>query len=170
MSNIRTHGAPRRYGDGGYAWPSNWKSSLDELVASRGFGSVGAYADAYPLVTTWKLANDLDRDVSVKLIEAALIAEARAAHDVERRARDLMARSLAAMPDGWPGPRRTNEQEWPAVAYAAGWLPRDLAEVKMAHIVGLVTFLLGAELPPGWRPSGADDPVIVEAFRQHWPR
>jgi len=158
----------------GYAWRGDWKARLRDLVRSRGHSSVSEYVDAHPLRSLLQLADDLGGgDVAAVQLETALIDEARTAGAVARRARDLLARTLATMTDGWPGPAgsRTREQESQAMDALSGWVPHTLPELTTEHVVAFATALLrSTDLPPGWRPTGADDPVVVDLFEHYWPK
>ncbi len=158
----------------GYAWRGDWMGRLYALVQSRGYGSVSEFVDAHPLRSLIELADDLGGgDVAAQQIQTVLVGEARAARTVERRARDLLARRLAELEGGWPGPAssRTREQEAKAMQALAGWAPSALSEIRTEHCVAFGTaFLQSTELPAGWRPTGADDPVIVDLFERYWPK
>ena len=152
----------------------SWSARVCAIVVSRGFRSVSHFVDAHPLCSLEQLGAVLGtKGVGRGRIEAALVAEAHQENTVELRARDLLARTLASMPGGWPGPRprRTARWERDALEVLACWLPNRLAEVDVATLARVSAALLTrVDLPPGWVPSGGDDPVIVDVFRLHWPK
>lgn len=158
----------------GHAWRGDWRARLQELVRARGYGSVSEFVDAHPLLSLVQLANDLGGgDVAAVQLETVLVDEARAADIVERRARDLLTRKLAMLSGGWPGPpsARTREEEARVMDALSGWTPQTLPEMTADHVVALGTALLrSTTIPVGWRPTGPDDPVVVELFEQFWPR
>jgi hypothetical protein len=155
----------------GYAWRGDWKQRLLDLVQVRGYTSVSEFVDAHPLRGLVQLANDLGGgDVAAVQIETALVEEARSTGRLEPRARDLFCRRLAALSDGWPGPatQRTEDQEARARRALSGWPPHTMPELTREHVVSLGKALLSStELPRGWRPTGPDDPVVVDLFEHH---
>jgi hypothetical protein len=157
----------------GHAWRGDWRQRLSELLQTRGFTSVSQFADVHPLRSLVQLADDLGGgDVAAVQLETVLLDEARSTGTTERRARDLLARRLATLSGGWPGPAagRTREQESQVMAALSGWVPKTLPGLTTAHIVAIgVALLRSTELPAGWRPTGPDDPVIVEVFERYWP-
>lgn len=53
----------------------------------------------------------------------------------------------------------------------SGWTPHTLSEMTTDHVVALGTALLqSTALPAGWRPTGPDDPIIVDLFERFWPK
>ena len=145
-----------------------------DLVQVRGFTSVSEFVDAHPLRGLVQLADDLGGgDVAAVQIETVLVDEARSTRTIERRARDLLSRRLAALSDGWPGPatRRTRDQESRAMQALSGWGPHTLPEITTEHVVAFATALLSSTaIPSGWRPIGPDDPVIVDLFERYWSK
>jgi hypothetical protein len=131
--------------------------------------------DSQPQASLIQLADDLGTgDVAAIQIEWRLIAEAELAGTMERCARSLLARALRyKLPEGW-------QREWPG-------MPGDPSTPIFRKVRALVSLIVAmpdayeaaaervcdalnaAEIPVGWLPSGADDALLVEVFRRHWP-
>jgi hypothetical protein len=149
-----------------------WQERLRELLATSGYASVGAFADSNPLASLDQLADALGiRDVTAVQLEGELLREAVDEPQVARRARDLLARKLATLPGGWPGPQsaRSAEQETQCMQVLASWFPIGFAsEYQVAIIKVALELLSEPTLPRGWRPKGASDPLLVKLFERHW--
>lgn len=151
---------------------ATWQERLRELLATSGYASVGAFADSNPLASLDQLADALGiRDVTAVQLESELLREAVDEPQVARRARDLLARKLATLPSGWPGPQSTRsaEQETQCMQALASWFPIGFAsEYQIAIIKVALELLSEPTLPRGWRPTGASDPLLVKLFERHW--
>lgn len=142
------------------AWEGDWKARLGERLLLAGFATASAYADAHPLRSLVELASQLGGDVVAVQILWQLRAEAESDPPARSRlARSLLARELvSAIPDGWGDVERCVL----AMGSWAGSLDLDFPAMS-------AVFARLRELAPrGWRPSGPDDPILLEAFRD-WP-
>lgn len=161
------------------AWDGDIDRRLTERLQDRGFATATAYADASPTTSLVTLAATLGADdVAAVQLERRLFEEARDRKMVERHLRDLLVRSLHEfLPDGWrhdwgrdiPGDVTT---PWARRARTfahwapAGWLSEYQAAID--HIIDVIVDSPATIFPEGWIPRDADDPVLVEFFRQHW--
>lgn len=149
-----------------------WQERLRELLGSHGYSSLSRYADANPLASLDALADALGiADIGAVQLEGQLLREAVQERQIDRRARDLLARQLASLPGGWPGaPKARNANEETRCMQAlSSWFPIGFAtEYQVAIIKVALEMLSDTELPKGWRPSGPNDPVLVRLFEKHW--
>ncbi len=150
----------------------SWQERLRELLATHGYASLSRYADANPLASLDALADALGLpDVGAVQLEGALLREAMQERQVERRACDLLARKLASLPGGWPGPQNTRsaDEETRCMQALASWFPIGFATEYQVSIIKVALDLLSdASLAKGWRPTGASDPLLVRLFEKHW--
>jgi hypothetical protein len=136
---------------------------------------VTAFADSQPGASLIHLADQLGTgDVAAVQLEWRLIDEAETTGSMERCARSLLARALREdLPEGW-------QHEWRDV-------PGDPSTPLFRKVGALVSLIVAmpdrykpcaervcdalnaAEIPVGWLPSDADDALLVEVFRRHWP-
>ena len=145
----------------GHAWQGQWKVRLYERVRERGFASLTAFAEARPAVPLHLLAEELGKDdvVGVQLL-SGLLAEAERSHQVTRFERDVLVRQLSqSLPEGWPAVLDDANRFKVAKALARwiGYTPeahQDRARQVMAA-------LLASPPPPGWRPLGPDDELLL---------
>ncbi len=145
----------------GRSWDGNWKVRLYERVRGRGYDSLTAFAEARPTASLVALAEELgEADISAVQVFHGLVAEAERSHQVTRLVRGQLVRELSeSLPDGWPavmddGNRFEVAQ---ALAFWFGFTPethRERAEQVMAS-------LRAAPPPPGWRPLGPDDELLL---------
>lgn len=156
----------------GSAWRGGWSTRLQQLLASRGFETVSAFADTRPGLDLVALARELGPDdVAAIQLQWAMIDEALSAGTLERCARDLLARRVASITGGWPGAAtgRPYERTWPLIKTLSEW-QSAFAKYENAATDQIVEDLISSEdIPAQWRPSGPDDPVLVDAFHRRWP-
>jgi len=165
----------------GHAWRGDWNARLAALLSAQGWQSVTQFLADGPGRSTVELAQALGGgDVAGVQLEWVAIDEAKASGDIaiERCARDLLVRSLhAAMPNGWdPDDERADARafsSWATNITGPGEMP-DPAQGGSARWIAAprspldVWTALADAVPPGWLPSDADDPILVEVFRAHW--
>jgi hypothetical protein len=157
------------------AWAGDWEERLYGRVRERGFSSVTEFVESRPSATLGDLADELGvTDIAPVQIEWRWVAESEQNDTMERCARGLLARQLRwKLPEGW-------HREWRDVPGD----PKTPLFRKIGAFSSLVVALPekykdavqrvrrafdAAEIPVGWLPTDADDPVIVELFRRHWP-
>jgi hypothetical protein len=153
----------------GYAWRGDWGARLFDIVRSRGFDTLTAFAQAHPLATLGELTSLIgEGDVAPIQIQRVLIEEARESGTLGQCAKGLLVRLLREVKAGWPPDRSWNSQK--AVRRRIiSWrvsLGDDCDEVANRMMRDLLDTL---DLPAGWLPSGPDDPVITALFERHWP-
>ncbi len=140
--------------------------ALDGALAAHGYDSVEALLHRHPGVSYITLGEQIGV-LPVALIAAHLTRAYRAGASTFREAaRDSLARHLnQSLPHGWNGSEARFDNIVPfsswatSVETAAGAGARDRDAVFEA---------LERHARPGWRPSGADDPVLVAAFNEAW--
>lgn len=151
----------------------DWTEILSRALETRGFASLGAYADRWPEVSLAQLAADLAGDIPPVVLEQKLITEARATGAMERCARGLLARRLRAeLPDGWQNGGTESDDH---AGDQRSRLSSVFLDLEMAFpgayedaIVRVQRALAAADLPSGWLPDGPDDPVLLELFASYW--
>lgn len=162
------------------AWQGDWHARLTDRLRGRGFTSATDYVADRATVSLLVLADELSEghdDVAAEQIRRRLIAEARQGGNIERCARDLLVRSLhEKLPEGWhadwgvdvPGDRTTPIARR-AIALG-GWTSSISVHLPEYDdvLMGIALTLRDSSPPAGWLPSSADDPVLLEIFREHW--
>jgi len=145
----------------GSAWRGNWRVRLYERVRERGFTSLTAFAEARPAVPLHVLAEELGEDdvAGVQLL-GGLLAEAEQRKRVTRFVRDVFVRLLAQnLPEGWPAVMDdANRFE---VAKALAMWTSFTPETHKERVRQARAALRAAPPPPGWRPLGPDDALLL---------
>jgi hypothetical protein len=155
--------------------PADWQESLRRTLATMGFCSATAYADSQPQKPLSELASELDNPaIAAMQLERQLIEEAETSGTMERCARSLLARDLRAeLPEGWPREwtASTDEVGGPLFRRAGVFLSLTMAlpEAYALAVERIRRAMMGADIPAGWVPDGAEDLVLVEVFTCFWP-
>lgn len=142
-------------------WQGNWRVRLYERVRERGYPSLTAFAEARPATPLYVLADELGEDdvAAVQLLNGLLF-EAEQHKQVRRLVRDVLVRELSeSFPKGWPsGLDDANRFEAAqALARWIGYTPESLQE----RAKQVAAALMVSPPPPGWRPSGPDDELLL---------
>jgi hypothetical protein len=138
---------------------------LQDALARRQFASATDYADTAPCARLDTLASHLEvPDVQGDHLRWLLWEEAAHAGTVARRARDQLARDLYNdLRDGW------GQGLYARKGYVFDQWRRQLPRNLQFAAAPVRDAMLDAPLPTGWRPSGADDPDLMEIFVSYWP-
>ncbi|RKH15721.1 NUDIX hydrolase [Corallococcus praedator] len=145
----------------GRSWQGNWKVRLHERVRERGFASLTAFAKARPTASLVALAEELGKDdIAGIQVLSGLLAEAEQRKQVTRFERDVLVRMLSQdLPLGWPAV--LDDANRFAVAKAlSGWIAYT-PEAHQARARQIMMDLLARPPPPGWRPLGPDDELLL---------
>jgi hypothetical protein len=145
----------------GRSWEGNWMVRLYERVRERGFTSVSAFAEARPAVPLYLLAEELGKDdIAGVQVLSGLLAEAERSKRVTRVVRDVLVRELAEnLPAGWPAV--LDDANRFKVAAALGCWIADTPETHKERADQAGDALLATPPPPGWRPLGPDDELLL---------
>jgi hypothetical protein len=145
----------------GRSWQGNWKIRLYERVRERGYTSLTAFSDARPTASLVALAEELgEYDINAVQVFTGLVAEAERSHQLTRLTRGQLVRELSeCLPNGWPAVLDDANRFQVAKALSA-WIAYtpDIYQDK-ARQVSVV--LLAKPPPPGWRPLGPDDELLL---------
>jgi hypothetical protein len=146
---------------GGRAWQGNVKARLYERVRERGYDSLSAFADARPAVPLHLLAEELGKDdVAGVQVLSGLLAEAERRKQVTRFVRDVFARLWSeSVPDGWPAVM--DDEARFAIAEALGCWTAYTPETHKERVKQARAALRATPPPPGWRPLGPDDGLLL---------
>lgn len=147
--------------NGGQSWRGNWPVRLYERVRERGYDSLTAFAGARPTASLVELAEELGKDdVAGAQVLSGLLAEAEQRKQVPRFMRDVLVRLLSQnIPEGWPGV--LDDASRFNVAKALGSWIAYTPETHQERARQVRTALLATPPPPGWRPFGPDDELIL---------
>ncbi|HEX5750994.1 MAG TPA: NUDIX hydrolase [Archangium sp.] len=145
----------------GRAWQGNIKARLYERVREQGYDSLTAFAEARPAVPLYLLAEELgEDDIAAVQVFSGLLAEAERRNQVTRLVRDVLVRELAdGLSSGWP-PVMDDENRF-EVAMALGRWSAYTPETHKERVRRAGDALLATPPPPGWRPLGPDDELLV---------
>ena len=157
-------------GQRGHAWRGDWHQRLLDIIGSRGFSTLTAFADARPGVSLTELAKEIGAgDVAAIQLQWTFVVEAQQNDTLERCARTLLVRYLREVPEGWPSEHGFDDQSNVRCKLIAwqGCLRREPHDSALALMTR--TLLDATDIPAGWQPTGPDDPVIVAQFKRYWP-
>lgn len=143
------------------SWEGNWKARLYERVRERGYDSVTAFANARPTASLAALADELGPDdmAGVQVLNG-LLSEAEQREQVTRFVRDVLVRMLSqSLPDGWP--TVLDDANRFKVAKAMGRWFAYTPETHKERADRAGDALLATPPPPGWRPLGPDDELLL---------
>jgi hypothetical protein len=145
----------------GHAWDGNWRVRLYERVRKRGYSSLTAFADAHPTASLVALADELGKDdVAGVQILSGLLAEAEQRKQVTRFVRDVLVRMLSqSLPEGWPA--IMDDANRFKVAKAIGRWSAYVPETHQKRVEQARAALRASPPPPGWRPLGPDDELLL---------
>jgi len=145
----------------GRFWEGNWKARLYERVRERGYDSLTAFAEARPAVPLYLLAEELgEDDVAAVQVFSGLLAEAERRKQVTRLVRDVLVRELAdGLPRGWP--TVMDDANRFEVAMALGRWSAYTPETHKERVKQARAALRATPPPPGWRPLGPDDELLL---------
>ncbi|OJH37200.1 NUDIX hydrolase [Cystobacter ferrugineus] len=145
----------------GQAWRGNWMVRLYERVRERGYDSLTAFANARPTASLVALAEELgEDDVAGVQVLSGLLTEAEQRKQVTRFVRDVLVRELSeCLPDGWPAV--LDDANRFKVAKALGSWFADTPETHRNRVDKASDALLATPPPPGWRPLGPDDELLL---------
>ena len=145
----------------GRSWDGNWKVRLYARVRERGYDSLTAFADAHPTVSLLALAEELgENDVNAVQVFSGLVAEAERSHQLTRLVRGQLVRELSqALPAGWPAVLDDVNRFEVALALSRwGTFTPTTHEKRVDQVSDA---LLATPPPPGWRPLGPDDALLL---------
>ncbi|HZI07082.1 MAG TPA: NUDIX hydrolase [Archangium sp.] len=143
------------------SWEGNWKARLYERVRERGYDSVTAFANAHPTASLAALADELGPDdmAGVQVLNG-LLSEAEQRKQVTRFVRDVLVRMLSqSLPNGWP--TVLDDANRFKVAKAIGRWFAYTPETHKERADRAGDALLATPPPPGWRPLGPDDELLL---------
>ncbi|REG20536.1 hypothetical protein ATI61_121101 [Archangium gephyra] len=145
----------------GRAWEGNWRVRLIERVRERGYDSLTAFANARPTASLVAMADELGpNDIAGVQVLSGLLAEAEQRKQVTRFVRDVLVRMLCkSLPDGWPAV--LDDANRFKVAKALGSWIAYTPETHKERADKAGDALLATPPPPGWRPLGPDDELLL---------
>ena len=143
------------------SWQGHWKVRLYERVRERGYTSLTAFADARPTASLLALADELgEEDINAVQVFSGLVAEAERSHQVTRLVRGQLVRELfERLPDGWPAV--LDDANRFKVAHALARWSSYTPETHEKRVDEVSDALLATPPPPGWRPLGPDDELLL---------
>ncbi|MGZ3461262.1 MAG: NUDIX hydrolase [Archangium sp.] len=142
------------------SWEGRWKVRLYERVRERGYDSLTAFAEARPPASLVALAEELGEDVNAVQVFSGLVAEAERRHQLTRLVRSQFVRELAeGLPDGWPAVM--DDANRFKVARTLGLWSAYTPETHEKRVEQARAALRAAPPPPGWRPLGPDDKLLL---------
>jgi len=145
----------------GHSWEGNWKVRLYERVRERGYDSLTAFAEARPTLPLVELAQELGGDdVNAVQVFSGLVAEAERSNRLTRLVRGQLVRELwESLPNGWPTVLDDDARLEVAIALGSWSAFTPVTHEERARQV--MAALLATPPPPGWRPLGPDDELLL---------
>ncbi|HEX5754354.1 MAG TPA: NUDIX hydrolase [Archangium sp.] len=144
-----------------HPFQGNWVARLYERVRERGYDSLTAFAEARPTASLVALAEELGPDdVAGVQVFKGLVAEAERTRRVTRLVRSQLVRELyECLPGGWPAV--LDDANRFKVAEAIGSWIAFTPETHKERARQVRTAFLAKHPPPGWRPLGPDDELLL---------
>ncbi|ATB31395.1 NUDIX hydrolase [Melittangium boletus] len=143
----------------GHPWDGKWKTRLYERVRERGYDSLTAFAEARPTASLVALAEELGEFAGVQVF-SGLVAEAERSHQLTRLVRGQFVREFSEnLPDGWP--TVMDDEARFAVAEALSFWSAYTPKTHEKRVEQARAALRAAPPPPGWRPLGPDDELLL---------
>jgi hypothetical protein len=145
----------------GRAWQGNVRARLYERVRERGYDSLTAFVEARPTASLVALADELGPDdIAAVQLFSGLVAEAERSREVARLVRGQLVRELAErLPNGWPA--LLDDANRLKVALALARWSTYTPETHEERVKKVGDALLATPPPPGWRPLGPDDGLLL---------
>jgi hypothetical protein len=145
----------------GRSWQGNWKVRLYERVRERGYDSLTAFADAHPTTPLVALAEELgEDDINAVQVFSGLVAEAERSHRLTRLTRGQLVRELSeGLPNGWPAVL-DDANRFEVAKALSSWIAYT-PDTHQDRARQVSAALLAKPPPPGWRPLGADDELLL---------
>ncbi|HYO55718.1 NUDIX hydrolase [Archangium sp.] len=144
-----------------HSWEGNWKVRLYERIHERGYDSLTAFAEARPTLPLVELAQELGGDdVNAVQVFSGLVAEAERSNRLTRLVRGQLVRELwESLPNGWPSVLDDEARLEVAIALGSWSAFTPVTHEERARQV--MAALLATPPPPGWRPLGPDDELLL---------
>lgn len=144
-----------------HPWRDNWVARLYSRVRELGHDSVTDFAGARPTASLVELAHELGKgDFAGVQVFQALVEEAERSRKVTRLVRAQFVRELwEALPDGWPAVM--DDANRFKVARTLGMWSGFTPETHYERIERVKDALRDSPPPPGWRPLGPDDELLL---------
>ena len=145
----------------GHSWEGNWKARLYARVREHGYDSLTAFAEARPTLPLVELAQELGGDdVNAVQVFSGLVAEAERSNRLTRLVRSQLVRELwESLPNGWPAVLDDEARMEVAIALGSWSAFTPVTHEERARQV--MAALLAKPPPPGWRPLGPDDELLL---------
>lgn len=146
----------------GHPWRGNWVVRMYERVRERGYASLTAFAEARPTASLVELAEELGKgDLAGVQVFKGLVEEAERSHQLTRLERGQFVRELSeGLPEGWPAVL-DDENRFKVAKALSSWISFT-PEAHQARARQVSTTLLATPPPPGWRPLGPDDALLLK--------
>jgi hypothetical protein len=143
-----------------HSWEGNWPARLYERVRERGYDSLTAFAEAHPTLPLVELAEELGDDLNAVQVFKGLVDEAERSRQLSRLVRSQFVRELLeSLPTGWPAVL-DGEARMEVAIVLGSWS----AYTPLTHkerVAQVMANLLANPPPPGWRPLGPDDKLLL---------
>jgi hypothetical protein len=145
----------------GHPWQGNWVARLYERVRERGYDSLTAFAEARPTASLVALAEELGKnDFAAVQVFKGLVEEAERSNRITRLVRGQLVRELSAcLPNGWPV--MMDDATRFKVAKALGLWSAYTPVTHEKRVEQARAALRATPPPPGWRPLGPDDELLL---------
>jgi len=152
-------------------WTSDWEGRLRARLADLGYDSICEFLTHTPGEPYTEVVKRIAPWVAVAQLSRLQMQEAKRRGELRAAAMDSLARNLNGyLPDGWVPDSQTESKAAGAAANTSTSLVIEGESPELrAHILEVYRALKSLAPPIGWRPLGANDPRIEEAFARGWP-
>jgi hypothetical protein len=146
------------------AWEGNWKKRVENRIREKGYENLISFAEHNPKKTFFELAQILGEQIAPIQVEQLLSEAYYEQSQYPRYLRSALSRHIRlSMPQGWHLAQNWDYQVVDAILSWERGTP-DVYDKFTKKVLDL--FKNATNIPQGWLPDGADDPIILEIFKQ----
>lgn len=152
-------------------WTADWATRLRARVRDHGAETISDFLKMHPAVPYTEVVKRLAPWVAAMQLSRLQMEEARDQGTLREAAMDSLARNLNELPEGWVADSVTESRAAGAAAHTTTAVEIDGRSPQFrSHLLEVYKALKALQPPVGWRPSGANDPLIQAAFDRGWPK
>ena len=151
-------------------WQENWEQTIQDKIEQLGFNTFLDYLLTVPSQPYKNVANLLGINAAPIQLIAVQYDVAKKNGEVREAAMDSLCRNIIErLPNRW---NEGDNPEQIQIKALSGWASEIMVTgdlLKLEPILNKVIEVLRlTEIPDEWKPTGIDDPIILNAFNEAW--
>jgi hypothetical protein len=152
-------------------WDADWQKRIFIHLREKGYETINDFLRHFPAEPYVDVANRIAPWVAAMQLSRLQMQEAKHQGTIRGAAMDSIARNLNwRLPAGWAIDDKSVSEAAGAFANTSTSVVIDGQSAEFKSRIREIYQALKALQPPnGWRPIGANDPLIQEAFERGWP-